>query len=161
MSTKSQRVLHGWGRTIILVLLTPITTLNASQALTLCVGHDGRVTIELLVQDRCTCEIRTSSADAQGDAIAGSSRVTDGSGLPCLDIPIPGGSCDNRMRAGPVPTDRRQRQLAMCDVADPSGQAFAYVTPTVASPGGPADGTSSLLASVSYYAPLDNILLQV
>lgn len=140
-----------------MILLTPITTLNASQALTLCVGHDGHVALELLVQDRCTCEIR----DAAGDAMAGSPRVMEDSGLPCMDIPIPGGSCDNRMRSDPAPVHRRQRQLAVCGVTDLLQRSFAYVNPTVHKPGGPDDATQSLLAFVSHYTPLDSILLHV
>lgn len=156
MSAKRQSVLRGYGRTLVLVLLTPITTLNASQALTLCVGHDGRMAIEMLVQDRCTCEVRSSNADAQRDAITGAARVANGSSLPCLDIPIPGGSCDDRMRAHPSPTDRR-RHPAPLHVADLMGHHLSFMN-TTAVPGGFHDALQSLPSSVS---PLDSILLQV
>jgi len=160
MSTRSQSAAGRCGRTFVLILLTPITTLNASQALTLCVGHDGRVALELLVRDRCTCEVRPSGADVRGDAIAGSSRVMDGSSLPCLDIPIPGGSCDNRARTGPAPTDGRQRPIPI-SVAGLPGYGLLFVNPTPARIGGPDNATQSLLAAVSYYTPLDSILLHV
>ncbi len=156
MSAKRQSVLRGCGRTIVLVLLTPITTLNASQALTLCVGYDGHMALEMLVQDRCTCEIRSSEADPQRDAIAGSARVMDGSNLPCLDIPIPGSSCDDRMRAHPSPRDGRQRP-APISFAGLTNHSLSFVNSiTVAD-----DTTQSSLPTIRYCTPLDSILLQV
>ncbi len=160
MSTRSQSVAGRCGRTFVLILLTPITTLNASQALTLCVGHDGRVALEMLVQDRCTCEIRPSSADTQGDALTGPSRVADGSSLPCLDIPIPDGSCDDRMRARPSTTNGRQRSTPT-GVAGLPGQDLSLVNVTPSPFGDPDHATRLFLAFVSHYTPLDNILLRV
>ncbi len=156
MSAKRQSVLRGCGRTIVLVLLTPITMLNASQALTLCVGHDGRVALELLVQDRCTCEMRPCGTDAPGDAISGSTRVADGSGLPCMDIPIPGGSCDDRARVHASPTHKGRCPIPI-GVAGPLGHSLTFMDSIT----GPGDAPRSLLASVSHSRPLDSILLQV
>jgi hypothetical protein len=160
MSTRSRSVSSRCGRTLVLVLLTPITTLNASQALTLCVGYDGRMAVELLVQDHCTCDVRPSGTDALHDTIAGSSRITDGLGLPCLDIPIPGGSCDNRMRAGPALTNGRQSPTPI-GAAGLAGLNLSFVGPIATLSGGPGDTIQSLPASVSYYAPLESILLRV
>lgn len=160
MSTKSRSVSSRCGRTLFLVLLTPITTLNASQALTLCVGYDGRMAVELLVQDHCTCDMRPSGTDAPRDTIASSLHVIGGLGLPCLDIPIPGGSCDNRMRAGPALTNGR-RSPTPIGAAGLAGPNLSSVDPIASLSGGPGDTIRWLPASVSYYTPLESILLRV
>jgi hypothetical protein len=160
MGTKRRSISDRRGRTIFLVLLTPITTLNASQAMTFCVGHDGRVAIELLVQDRCTCELRSAEPGAQPTGLTNPSHRAGAPGLPCLDIPIPGGSSDCRTRTGLSSAQRQEHPDGISSAALP-GQTLAHLPPAHAKPGGPDDATRRLRACVSYYLPLDNILLQV
>jgi hypothetical protein len=161
MGIRSRSISGRCGRTLVLVLLTPITTLNASQAMTFCVGHDGRVAIELLVQDRCTCELRPADAGAPPAGLTNPSRRAGEPGLPCLDIPIPGGAPD--CRTGTGLSSARQQRYPGATVGGPAlpGRDLGYVPPARAKPGGPEDATRRLLACVSYYTPLDSILLQV
>jgi hypothetical protein len=88
----------GCGRIAVLLVLTPMMMLNASQAMTLCVGQDGHVALELLVGDHCTCEVRATGA---GDArIDGASRLLDGRSQSCSDFVVPVGACG--VRAAPA-----------------------------------------------------------
>lgn len=144
-----------------MVLLTPITTLNASQAMTFCVGHDGRVAIELLVQDRCTCELRSAEAGGQPAGLGDPSHGAGQPGLPCLDIPIPGGAPDCRTRTSSSSAQRQEHPGGISSAAALPSQTLACVLPARAKPGGPEDATRRLCACVSYYTPLDSILLQV
>jgi hypothetical protein len=80
------------------MLLTPMMTLNASQAITLCVNSDGHAAIELLIGDRCTCEQQPS--DAHGVRMSGLSHLMDGRSLSCTDMSVPVGSCDGRSALG-------------------------------------------------------------
>jgi hypothetical protein len=82
------------GRTAVLLVLTPMMMLNASQAVTLCVGHDGHIAIELLVGDHCTCEMRT--AGANDVLISATSRLMEGRSLSCSDFVVPIGACGVR-----------------------------------------------------------------
>ena len=86
------------GRIAVLLALTPMMMLNASQAMTLCVSHDGHVAIELLVGDHCTCKVRTASAD--NVLMGAASQLMDGRSHACSDFIIPVGSCS--VRAAPA-----------------------------------------------------------
>ena len=95
---KIRPIQTGCGRIAVLLVLTPMMMLNASQAMVLCVGQNGHVAIELLVGDHCTCEVPTTNAD---DAhIDGTSRLLDGRSQSCTDFVVPVGSCG--LRAAPA-----------------------------------------------------------
>jgi hypothetical protein len=83
---------RGCGRTLVLMLLTPVMTLNVSQAMTLCVSGDGRAAIELVIGDRCTCELQSS--DVHGVRVSSPAHLMDGRSLSCTDMSVPVGSCD-------------------------------------------------------------------
>lgn len=94
MSIKIRPFPAGRGRIAVLLVLTPMMMLNASQALTLCVSQDGHVALELLIGDRCVCEARASGAeDVRIDA---TSRLLDGRSQSCSDLVVPVGSCGVR-----------------------------------------------------------------
>jgi hypothetical protein len=78
------------------MLLTPMMTLNASQAMTLCVSGDGHTAIELVIGDRCTCELRPCGADADGVRVGAPSGLMDGRSMSCTDMSVPVGSCVGR-----------------------------------------------------------------
>lgn len=80
------------------MLLTPMMTLNASQAMTLCVSGDGHTAIELVIGDRCTCE--QPSSDAHGIRVSGPSHLMDGRSMSCTDMSVPIGSCAGRTALG-------------------------------------------------------------
>jgi hypothetical protein len=130
-----------------LLLLTPMMVLNASQAMTLCVGHDGHVAIELVVQDHCTCEVRTSGAD---NAVVGAaSRVIDGRSLSCADYAIPVGSCG--VCAAPVTSEAAFVGPA---TAPPLSSPAAIDAIQIAPPESPP-------AFICHYTPLNSIILRV
>jgi len=161
MRSKKKPVSHADIRTLVLVLLTPITTLNASQALTLCVDHDGRIALELLVQDRCTCELRPGAANTAPVGMTAIPHLGGGLGLSCTDIPMPGSSSDNRMRTARSPARRHPRAPALAALSGLGGPGSLFATPITAKPGGPDPATQSLLASLACHSPLTGILLQV
>ncbi|MCX5645728.1 MAG: hypothetical protein NTZ17_13785 [Phycisphaerae bacterium] len=147
MSTKTRPIQGRCGRIAVLLVLTPMMALNASQAMTLCVGHDGHVATELIVQDHCACEVQTSGANSA--LMDAASRVIDGQSQSCTDYAIPVGSCGLRpawvtskaASAGPATAPPRP-SLAVIDVIQ------------IASPESPP-------AFPCYYTPLNNIILQV
>jgi hypothetical protein len=131
------------------VLLTPMMTLNASQAMTLCVSGDGHTAIELVIGDRCTCELRPSGEDADSVRVSGPSHLMDGRSLSCTDMSVPVGSCDGRTASGAV-----KAGLASPVAAPPlplPATIDALATPRCESP--------PLLAC--YSALLDSIILRV
>ena len=89
---------------MVLLLLTPMMTLNASQAMTLCVSGDGHAAIELVIGDRCTCELPASGASADGIRVSGPSHLMDGRSMSCTDMSVPIGSCDGRTASGTLKT---------------------------------------------------------
>jgi hypothetical protein len=91
---------RGCGRTLVLLLLTPMMTLNVSQAMTLCVSGDGRTAIELVIGGRCTCELPPSGASDDGGRVSGPSHLMDGRSLSCTDMSVPVGSCNGRTAPG-------------------------------------------------------------
>ena len=87
------------------MLLTPMMMVNASQAMTLCVSGDGHTAIELVIGDRCTCELPSSGASADGVRVSGPSHLMDGRSLSCTDMSVPVGSCDGRTAPGTLKAD--------------------------------------------------------
>jgi hypothetical protein len=73
------RHLRSRNNTVLLSLLSLMMTLNASQAMVWCVGHDGHVAVEPLAH------IHHDQTD-DGDSHC----------CPCTDIPIPVGVCTAR-----------------------------------------------------------------
>jgi hypothetical protein len=135
------------GRIVVLLVLTPMMTLNASQAMTLCVGDDGRVAIELLVQDHCACRAQTPGADSV--LVGAASRIMDGRGQSCTDLAIPVGSCG--IRVTPAASN-----------AIPAGPTAAPPLPSPAA----LDAIqivwlASPPAFTCYYCPLNSIILRL
>ncbi len=97
MKTKTRPRPGRCGRSVVLLMLTPLLMLNVSQAMTLCVRGHGDVALELLVDGHCTCEMGMPDADSGGSTVDVMSRGTGDGGWPCLDIPIPTSSCDRRV----------------------------------------------------------------
>ncbi|RPJ59936.1 MAG: hypothetical protein EHM24_27535 [Acidobacteria bacterium] len=94
MQTKRRLLPDRCGRIAVLLALSPMMMLNASQALTLCVGHDGRVAVELVVQGRCACEVPTT--DVESTAVDTASHLEEGADASCTDLAIPVGACGSR-----------------------------------------------------------------
>ena len=148
MDMKTRPIQGRCGRIAVLLVLTPMMMmLNASQAMTLCVSHDGRVAIELVVQDHCACEVQTSGANSA--LMDAASRVIDGQSQSCTDYAIPVGSCG-------------LRPALVTSKAAAAGPATA---PPLPSPVALDVTESAALASppafTCYYTPLDSIILQV
>ncbi|MCX5643565.1 MAG: hypothetical protein NTZ17_02595 [Phycisphaerae bacterium] len=144
---KTRPIQGGCGRIAVLLVLTPMMVLNASQAMTLCVGHDGHIAIELVVQDRCTCEVRTSGAD--GIVVGAASRAIDGQSPSYADYAIPVGSCG--VRAAPVTSEAVFVGPATAPLL-PSPAAIDVIQ--IASPESPP-------ALICHYTPLNSIILLV
>jgi len=149
MSMQNRPMQGKCGRIAVLLLLSPMMTLNASQATTLCVGHDGHVAIELVVDDHCTCEVRTSGTGADHVPAGTASSVMDERQQSCTDLSIPIGSCGSR--TAPVPSK-----------ADSSGPATAPAFPSPAATGEVEIASpESPPTFIRYYTPLNSIILQV
>jgi hypothetical protein len=134
------------GRTVVLLMLTPLMLLNVSQAMTLCVRGHGDMALELVVQDRCACEISTPGASSSDSLASIASDGLDAGGWPCLDIPIPTSSCDRRV------------SLA----ADAQAPCLAGVRgPEPAMANSSCAMTRALRTIPASHAPLETILLQV
>jgi hypothetical protein len=147
MGMKNRPIQGGCRRIAVLLVLTPMMVLNASQAMTLCVGRDGHVAIELVVQDRCTCEVRTSGAD--GIVVGAASRVLDGRSLLCADYAIPVGSCG--VRAVAVTSEA----ASVSPATTPALPSLAVIDVIqIASPESPP-------ALLCHYTPLNCIILLV
>ncbi len=131
---------------MILLMLTPLMTLNVSQAMTLCVRGHGDVALELLVDDHCTCEMGMPDADSGGSTVGVVSRGTGEGGWPCLDSPIPTSSCDRRMS---LAADSHASCLAGISGPDP-----ALMKP-------PCAAVRDFRIFLTPHAPLETILLQV
>jgi hypothetical protein len=97
MKTKTGPMPGRYGRTAVLLMLSPMMLLNVSQAMTLCVRGAGDVALELLVGDHCTCEMGAPDTDSNGSLADTASSGMGAGDWPCLDIPIPTSSCDSRM----------------------------------------------------------------
>ncbi len=146
MNTKKRPRPGRFGRSVVLLMLTPLLMLNVSQAMTFCVRGDGAVALELLVEGRCTCEMGTPDADAGGPTVDTMSRGTHEGGWPCLDIPIPTSSCDRRLS---LAADSQSPCLAGAPSLEP-----AMLNP-------PCAVFRGLRIFPTPYAPLETILLQV
>ncbi len=149
MCTKNRSIRRRCGRTLVLVLLTPMMTLNASQAMTLCVSGDGHTAIELVIGDRCTCELRPLGEDADGARVGGPSHLMDGRSLSCMDMSVPVGSCDGRSAPGTSKAGLASPIAA--PLLPPPATIDALATPRCESP--------PLLAC--YSTGLDSIILRV
>jgi len=134
------------GRIAVLPALSLMMLLNTSQAMTLCVRGAGNVALELLVQDRCTCEIGMPGADSSGSLADAASDGIGAGGWPCLDIPIPTSSCDRRMS---LAADSHPPCLSGTGGPEP-----AIVDSSCAM-------TRALRTFPTPHAPLETILLQV
>jgi hypothetical protein len=75
----SMKLWRNGNNTVFLSLLSLMTAWNVSQAVVLCVGHDGHVAIEPL-----------------GHVHHGETHADDCHCCPCTDIPIPAGVCTAR-----------------------------------------------------------------
>ena len=149
MDMKKGPVQGGCGRSVVLLLLTPMMTLNASQAMTLCIRSDGHVAIELVIQDRCTCEMRTSGVEADSIPTIVTSCVADGRGTSCTDLSVPIGVCGSRMAP-----DTSNANAVGWMTAPPLPWPATLDAINVASPESPPP-------LVPHHAPLDSIILRV
>jgi hypothetical protein len=86
------------GRIGVLLVLTPMMMLNASQAMTLCVRHDGHIALELVIGDRCTCDMQAAGAD--DILLETTSHLMEGPSHSCSDFVVPIGACS--VRAAPA-----------------------------------------------------------
>jgi hypothetical protein len=142
----SRPIQNGCGRIAVLLALTPMMMLNASQAMTLCVSQDGHVAIELLIGDHCVCEVRTAGADnVRIDAAA---RLLDGRSQSCTDFVVPVGACG--VRAAPATST----VVYGAPAALPVPLAAAIDALGIPSPESPP-------ALSSPYTPLHGIILRV
>jgi hypothetical protein len=120
---KNRSIQGRFGRMAALVLLIPMTMFNASQALTFCVRHDGRMAIEPVIEDHCPCgkaptggrspvghqtQSHFSNADPDGTTVVVATlSVADTPCQSCTDLSIPVGLCNAPIRAkdfSPLPT---------------------------------------------------------
>jgi hypothetical protein len=146
---KNRLMQSKYGKVVVLLWLSPMMMLNASQATTLCVREDGRVAIELVVDDHCTCEVHASCTGADDAPAAAALCATEEHSQACNDLSIPVGSCHGRTApitakagfGGPTiaPT---LPELATADVV----QIRWPESPPVFRP---------------YYTPLDSVILRV
>ena len=146
MKTTTRPIPDRYGRSAVLLMLTPLMMLNVSQAMTLCVRGHGDVVLELLVEDHCTCELGTPGAGSGGSLASIASDSLDAGGWPCLDIPIPTSSCDRRVGLAadshaPCLTGVDGRAPAMAN----SSRAMIRALRTIPAP----------------HAPLETVVLQV
>jgi len=139
-------VVRNKNRASVLVLLSLVATLNASQAMVLCVGCDGHVAIEPAGHDHCADGTHECDSDA---AVHDASLAPDAGGADCrgcMDI-----------------------SLADAIGSDPgaSARGISAATLVVASQSQiPPDDAASTDISVSaslifYHVPLRSIMLQV
>jgi hypothetical protein len=147
MATRLGIIPGRYGRVATLLMLTPMMLLNAAQTMTLCVGHDGHVAVELLVQDHCVCNTPTSeSHDLFVDATL---NITDGRDLSCTDLAIPTGVCSVR----PAPAPSKAVFMSLTTTPPLLSPALTDTSRT--------NSRESSLASGCYYAPLNSIILRV
>ena len=144
---KNRPVQGRCGRIAVLLALTPMMMLNASQAMTLCVSHDGRVAIELVVQDHCACEVQPLGANSA--LMDAASLLIDRQSQSCTDYAIPVGSCGSRV----APATSKATSVGPA-TAPPLPSPAAIDMIPIASPESPP-------AFPCYYTPLNNIILQV
>lgn len=140
---------------MVLVLLAPVTMLNASQALTLCVRHDGRIAVEPVVEGRCPCETHASSPNPDGTAVVSTPDLAEMSCQSCTDLSIPPGLCLEPGRA---------KGFSPLRAAPPAGPAWgnhAGMPLPVALGVGETTPFESPPDRVSYPIPLDSIILRV
>jgi len=146
MSTKIGPIQGRCSRTGVLLMMTPLLLLNASQAMTLCVRGDGQVALELLVQGHCICDVSTPGAETSESLAGTASHGAGDGGQPCMDIPIPTSTCESRTSSA---ADSQPPCLSGCDNPE-----MAMTQPSCAT----THGSSTV---PTYPAPLATILLQV
>ena len=126
MSTRTRQT------STVLIVLSFVAMLNASQMMVLCVGHDGHVAIEVAGHDHCR-DVHASDSHCH----------------PCTDIPIPIGQGTERNAADKlVPGSvHLAAPLSPAQTAPVDAEAvFPSALPVI---------------PISFYAPLRSIVLQV
>ncbi|MCU0914371.1 MAG: hypothetical protein MUC88_07410 [Planctomycetes bacterium] len=93
---KKARRQMGLSKPAVLVLLPLVMTLNASPVTTLCVRPDGRVAVEPVIHDQCTCDAHACGAASDPAAAGLAAHHADGPCQPCTDLSVPVGSCQGR-----------------------------------------------------------------
>lgn len=146
MSTKTRTTPGRWRRITALLTLTPMLLLNASQATILCVGQDGHVAVELVLQDRCTCQEQTPGP--QSVLVDVAARIVDVQSNSCTDFAMPVGSCG--VRVAPV-TDK----AIVANLAPLPPLLSSSAFDTLGSP------SRDVAALSCCRAPLDGIILRV
>ena len=147
MSTKTRPIQGKCGRIAVLLALTPMMLLNASQAMTLCVGRDGHVAIELVVQDHCACD---TPASGPGSARAdGAAHLADGPCWLCTDFAVPVAAHNGRT----APLSAKAISSGLGAMPPLSAPALLDT--------GESTAPQAAQAFLSFYTPLGNILLRV
>jgi hypothetical protein len=136
------------GKIVALMLLTPMAMFNASQALTLCVRHDGRVAIEPVIEGHCPCGTHPSGADPE-QATAGALRSTNKPCQSCADLSLPIGLCQSGSKEK-APGAGNQGSLL----------SFTPQTISVCNPG-EVTPFESPPDWICYHTPLKSIILRV
>jgi len=135
-----------------LAFLTPMMLFNASQALTLCVRHDGRVAIEALVNNRCPCEAHPAPTDPDNTIAGTGSRLAEEGCQSCTGLFLPVGLCRGRSMPthtspglGVCPAVGSHGALSLPDILD-VGEAVPFESPPL---------------SICYHLPLNSTILRV
>lgn len=144
---KNRRFQKRHARTIMPVLLSLMAALNASQAMVLCVGHDGHVAIEHAVHSHCACAGQTPDPANSHDS--GDPHLADGHRQPCIDIPIPVGGCEEQI----TPDVSRANTVKAVAMASP--RAYPDTDTAFLAGSGPPESPAT------YDVPLRSIVLQV
>lgn len=129
MNVKSTRTRN---TSALLVLLSFVAMLNASQVIVLCVGHDGHVAVEVAGHSHCR-----------------GAHASDSHCRPCTDIPIPFGPCTEHNAVD---------KLVPGSIYLAASLSLLQTTPADVES---VLASASPLIPISFYTPLRSIVLQV